>query len=217
MMPKGRALAQLADNEYESVVIAVQNSTDAYLSYTVDASALEKAVPGMSVEVRSSWEVPIGCLPRDGEAIATLGATSYGAPACAGDPLLPCPPDRKLGCPVYENRAFWLTLHTKGAKPGTYTAPVRVVSQLGTHEIPVTVEVWPFRLADRLKAINYHWDYACTPETVKDEVEHCVNTFMVPFDMNKSLTLKGGKFTADLGKSATHQHVRAKLAVAPDA
>ena len=217
MMPKGQALVQMADNEYETLVVGVENRSDKYLTYTVDASAIAKAVPGVTVEVRSSWEVPISHFPQNGKAEKAMGATSYGKVGQTGDPLLPCPADRQLGCPAYENRSFWVTLHANGAKAGTYRANVTVTSDQGVSTLPVTIEVWPFRLADKLKAICYHWDYSTSPEAIKDEVEHCVNTFMMPFDMNRSLTLKDGKFTADFGKSATHQYMKAKLAVAPDA
>ena len=179
MMPADSALAQMADGEYESVAISVENRTGEICSYTVDTSALAAAVPGLSVDVSSSWVTPIARIAPDAAVLKAMMSAPKYPPNDVGDPLLPVGKGRRLFCPAGENRTFWLTLHTRGAKPGVYQAPVKIITGSGTTKIlHFTLQVWPFTLPENLDIICYHWDYGNHPAALQDMKEHKVNTFM---------------------------------------
>ncbi|NUM55875.1 MAG: hypothetical protein HUU46_19725 [Candidatus Hydrogenedentes bacterium] len=60
-------------------------------------------------------------------------------------------------------RQVWLTVHSKGIEPGTYSGTIQLESNLGAREVPIELAVYPIQFPDRPRLHCGGWDYTDQP------------------------------------------------------
>ncbi len=94
----------------------------------------------------------------------------------------------KVSIPSGESREIWLTLYSRGMKPGDYTTQVAVGAKgLGVSIVNLKTKVYPVTLPDDKPIYTSYWDYVVPawvgPELagamVKDLKQHYVNVPVV--------------------------------------
>ncbi|MFP3902724.1 MAG: sugar-binding protein [Armatimonadota bacterium] len=79
------------------------------------------------------------------------------------DPIPEMDGARTLMIPPGESRQVWMDIDTAALPPGSYSTSVRVVpmdTDLPTKSVPITFEVLPVRLPEKMPIAVYNWDYA---------------------------------------------------------
>jgi hypothetical protein len=159
----GDVALALGENEYESASFVVTNLADQPAEFSV--SAPEAGIP---ITLRQAVWV----------------TTRSGNDVNDALPLL----EGKLSIPSGESREVWLTLCSRGVKPGAYRPQVRVEAPgLPVQAVQLAVQVYPVVLPDDKPIYTSYWDYLVpewtTPEVVQalvdDMKQHYVNTPIV--------------------------------------
>ncbi len=110
----------------------------------------------------------------------------------------------KISIPSGESREIWLTLYSRGVKPGSYTTEVTVKAQgLAASKVSLKTKVYPVSLPDDKPIYTSYWDYVVPawigPELagamVKDLKQHyvivpVVHPWPVRLQVNPDGTLK---------------------------
>ncbi|MBI3920292.1 MAG: hypothetical protein HY318_02650, partial [Armatimonadetes bacterium] len=150
-------------NEYESASFVLTNLSDEALDFAVSARAA-----GIPITLREAvW-------------VTTYGGIEVNDAL----PLL----EGKLSIPSGESREIWLTLHSRGVKPGDCRTQVSVKAQgLHSSSVNLKVKVYPVSLPDDKPIYTYYWDYVVPTWTgpemaralVKNMKQHYVNVPVV--------------------------------------
>ncbi len=84
--------------------------------------------------------------------------------------------------PAEETGQLWITLKTHGVAAGSFQGTLQLNpldKSLPIKEIPVSLEVYPILLPEKLPIAAYLWDYALNDAYVRDLRDHKVNTFLM--------------------------------------
>jgi|GEM_PF-3520526 hypothetical protein len=180
--PAWQALARLAMNEYQAVVLNIRNNGPRTILFSIDEAPLLKAVPGLSIEMRRSFTEPIWQVPEMSLTKTVEDPGEFGKPGRNGEPLYKMGPKRVLAVPGRQVRQVWLILHTKAVKPGLYRGEVPIVPlnrDIPSRPVKFAVRVYPFRLPEHAELGVYNWDYGTDEGALRQMIAHKVNTFMV--------------------------------------
>jgi len=150
----------MGENEYESASFVLTNLSDKTIEFAVSAKDA-----GIPVTLREAVWV----------------TTYLGKEVNDALPLL----EGDLSIPSGESREVWLTLYSRGVKPGNYNPRVTITPQgLPPSSVSLKVKVYPVSLPDDKPIYTAYWEYLeptwTTPERaqalVDDMKEHYVNT-----------------------------------------
>ncbi|MBI3920293.1 MAG: carbohydrate binding domain-containing protein [Armatimonadetes bacterium] len=132
-------------NEYESASFVLTNSSDKAVEFAVTAKNA-----GIPTTVRQA-----------------VWVTSFsGKQVNDALPLL----EGKISIPSGESREIWLSLYSRGVKPGDYRTEVVVKAQgLPSVSVNLKVKVYPVSLPDDKPIYTHYWDYV-VPEWTGPEL-----------------------------------------------
>ncbi len=169
----------MGENEYESASFVLTNLSDKTAEFSVSAKD-----GGIPVTIRQALWV----------------TTFNGKEVNDALPLL----EGNLSIPSGESREVWLTLYTKGVKPGDYNSRITITSPgLPASSVNLKTKVYPISLPEDKPIYTFYWDYLVpewiTPEVAQaltdDMKKHYVNTPTVHpwpgrLELNSDGTLK---------------------------
>lgn len=124
----------MGTNEYESTSFVITNLTDQPRRFTVKPGASD-----LQLTLRqAAW------------------ITAYsGNSVNDALPLL----DGPLDVPSGESREVWITLNSKGARPGSHRTRITVTSpELGDSAIDLSTKIYPVALPEDKPVYTYYWD-----------------------------------------------------------
>ncbi len=101
------------------------------------------------------------------------------------DPIVPLDAAGRFLVPPGETRELWLTVDTFDARPGLYQGMLRLQpldprTNAWTLHVPVSVRIWPVKLAKTSKLKVFNFDYARGARSdahLRNLLEHRVNVF----------------------------------------
>jgi len=173
----------MGENEYESTSFVLTNLSDNTAEFAI--SVRDAGIP---VTLREAVWV----------------TTYLGKEVNDALPLL----EGDLSIPSGESREVWLTLYSRGVKPGDYSPQIAITPQgAPASSVDLKVKVYPVCLPDDKPIYTAYWEYLVpewiTPERaqalVDDMKKHYVNTPTVhPWSLKPTGT--AGPFPSDYGK-----------------
>jgi hypothetical protein len=171
----------MGENEYESASFVLTNLSDTTAEFAIAATDV-----GLPITIREAVWV----------------RTFTGKEVNDALPLL----EGNLSIPSGESREVWLTLYSRGVKPGDYSPQITVTPQgdMPASRVNLKVKIYPVSLPDDKPIYTFFWDMMDTgpkhdPERTRaliaDKKAHYVTVsevahWTIPFQLNPDGTLK---------------------------
>ena len=131
-------------NEYRAAAFNLSNSTQEDVAVRLSITGLPGGANPEYITVHEvSWT-----------------DTSSGRPVAAALPEVQCENGvYRIGLPSGLTQQVWLTFHPVEIEAGDYSGKVKVVSDIGIAEIPLSFRLYPMRFPDRPTLHFGGWDY----------------------------------------------------------